>query len=201
MSRIPFFPLISIGFAVSLVASGCSLDPTEPVQADSVPEAPTESSAGPAQVPQERDPMMERGARFMTVVNEHKKRLEENPKDKEALYFLGNANFDINRFIKAREYYQQYLELDPEHPGVRTDLATSYYRTQDVNSALRELNTVLAKKPDHPAALFNLGFILDAEGRDRKKAVEVWETLISKHPDYERADEVRLRIEEIKKSS
>lgn len=197
------------------IMSGCSLDPTEPVQADSETVAPTASPlTGPIFKPvdttvtsqqiqpsDERDPLMERGARFMTIVSENKKRLEANPKDTEALFFLGNANYDINRVKKAQEYYLKYLELDPDHPGVRTDLASTFYRTQDVESALRELNTVLEKVPDHPAALFNLGFILDTEGKDRKRAVEVWEKLILKHPDYKRTGEVRLRIEEIKKSS
>lgn len=151
--------------------------------------------------PSGRDPLMEQGAKFMAVVNQYKQRLEKNPKDKDALMFLGNANYDINRFEQAKEYYKRYLEIDPTHPGVRTDLATSYYKTQDVDSAVRELKTVLAQIPDHESALYNLGLILRQEKHDNPGAVKVWEALLKAHPNHPKAAEVRKQIAEMKKKS
>jgi tetratricopeptide (TPR) repeat protein len=144
---------------------------------------------------------MEQGAKFMVVVNQHKQRLEKNPKDKDALMFMGNANYDINRFDQAKEYYKRYLEIDPAHPGVRTDLATSYYRIKDVDSAVRELKTVLARTPEHEAALYNLGLILRQEKNDNPGAVKAWETLLKAHPNHPKAVEVRKQIDEMKKKS
>lgn len=155
----------------------------------------------PDHPPQGRDPVMERGAGFMAVLMQYKQRLEEDPKDKEALLFLGNANYDIARFEQAGEYYKRYLELDPTHAAVRTDLATTYYNTQDLDSSIRELRTVLAQAPDHAAALFNLGLMLARDKQDRPGAIKTWEALLRAHPDYPRAVEVRREIEELKKKS
>ncbi|MBI3597686.1 MAG: tetratricopeptide repeat protein [Nitrospirae bacterium] len=157
-------------------------------------------AAAPGQPPSGRDPQMEQGAQFMAVVMEYKRRLEKDPKDKEALLLLGNANYDINRFDQAKEYYQRYLEIDPERVGVRTDLATSYYNTKDVDSAVRELKSVVAQVPDHEAALYNLGLILWKDKQDKSGAIKAWETLLKAHPNYPKAAEVRKRIDEMKKS-
>jgi len=155
----------------------------------------------PGQAPPGRDPLMEQGAHFMSVVMDYKRRLEKDPKDKEALMFLGNANYDINRFDQAKEYYKRYLEIDPKHAGVRTDLATSYYKIKDVDSALREWKTVVAQDPNHEAALYNLGLILWQDKHDNKGAVTAWEALLKAHPSHPNAAEVRKRIAELKKKS
>ncbi len=137
----------------------------------------------------------------MAIVMQHKQRLEKNPKDKDALMFMGNANYDINRFDQAKDYYKRYLEINPTHPGVRTDLATSYYQTQDLESAVRELRTVLTRAPEHEAALYNLGLILSQEKQDKPGAVHAWESLLRAHPSHPKAAEVRKKIAEMKKKS
>ncbi|HUK56673.1 MAG TPA: tetratricopeptide repeat protein [Nitrospiria bacterium] len=159
---------------------------------------PTQAAGTPS--PSRRDPLMEQGAHFMSVVMEYKRRLEKNPKDKEALLFLGNANYDINRFDQAKDYYKRYLDIDPTNAGVRTDLATSYYNVKDVDSALRELKSVLSQVPDHEAALYNVGLILWKDKQDKPGAINAWETLLKTHPNYPKAAEVRKQMDEIKKS-
>ena len=144
---------------------------------------------------------MEQGAKFMAVVMQHKQRLEKNPKDKDALMFLGNANYDISRFDQAKDYYKRYLEVDPTHVGVRTDLATSYYKIKDVDSSIRELETVVAQVPDHETALYNLGLILWQDKQDKPGAVKAWEALLKAHPNHPKAVEVRKQIAEMKKKS
>jgi tetratricopeptide (TPR) repeat protein len=147
---------------------------------------------------QSRDPVMEAGARFMVRVTEYKQRLERNPEDMEALVFLGNANYDITRFDKASEYYERVLAIDPTNITVRTDLATSYYKTGQVDRALNEIQTVLQQSPDHETALFNLGIILLSDKTDRKGAIEAWEKLLKEHPDSARSQELRQTIEELR---
>ena len=177
-----------------------SVSPTPPaMQAREQPAAPPSQATG-APSPSGRDPLMEQGAKFMAVVMDYKRRLEKDPKDKEALLFLGNANYDINRFDQAKEYYKRYLEVDPMRAGVRTDLATSYYNLKDVNSALRELRTVLSQAPDHEAALYNFGLILWKNKQDKPGAIRAWETLLKTHPNYPKAAEVRRQIDEMSKS-
>lgn len=176
------------------------VSPTPPEVQAEVRAASPPPQPGGAPSPSGRDPLMEQGAKFMAVVMDYKRRLEKDPKDKEALLFLGNANYDIHRFDQAKEYYKRYLEIDPTRAGVRTDLATSYYNLKDVNSALRELRTVLTQAPDHEAALYNFGLILWKNKQDKPGAIQAWETLLKTHPNYPKAAEVRKQIDEISKS-
>lgn len=204
-----FFRVFALPVAI-LGMTACGMKPSisdPPVTVPpSAPEAqrqtPTfQKMPVPAGQPIGRDPLMEKGAQLMAVVMDYKRRLEKDPKDKESLMFLGNANYDINRFEQAKDYYKRYLELDPTHPGVRTDLATSYYKTGDVDSAVRELKRVVARIPDHEAALYNLGLILWQDKHNNAGAVEAWEALLKAHPNHPKAVEVREQVNEMKKES
>ena len=186
------FFLFSLLIASLLPTVSCQLNRSDP-------QGGAASSAAPE--PPGRDPVMQDGARFMAKVNAFKKRLEQDPKDREALLFLANANFDISRFAQARDYYKQYLELDPDHSGARTDLATAYYNMQDADSAIRELKTVLKRTQDHPAALYNLGVILAKDRRDPAGAIQAWEALLAANPGDPRAAQIREQIGLLKKKS
>jgi len=202
------FPVLVLGIAVIVpMACGTESSSSNPSESHSATAAASSGqtptfhripvTTGP---PTGRDPLMEQGAKFMATVMEQKRRLERDPKDKDALRFLGNANFDINRFETAKTYYERYLEIDPAQPEVRTDLATSYYKTKDVDSALRELRAVVAQHPDHEAALFNLGLILKQDKHDNRGAIQAWEALLNSHPDHPRSAEIRKEVEAMKKS-
>jgi tetratricopeptide (TPR) repeat protein len=209
VSRLQAFLSVLILTVVVAGQSACGSKPssTSPSVSPTLPEAqarehgaspPAQTGGAPSL--SGRDPLMEQGAKFMAVVMDYKRRLEKDPKDKEALLFLGNANYDINRFDQAKEYYKRYLEVDPTRSGVRTDLATSYYNLKDVDSALRELKTVLSQAPDHEAALYNFGLILWKYKQDKPGAIQAWETLLKTHPNYPKAAEVRKQIDEMSKS-
>ncbi|MBI3812720.1 MAG: tetratricopeptide repeat protein [Nitrospirae bacterium] len=207
--RLLFHLVILPAVILGLTACGSKSSPPGPsVNVQSPP--PNVQEPGPAfqpapavpeRTPSVRDPLMEQGAKFMAVVMQYKQRLEKDPKDKDALMFLGNANYDINRFGQAKDYYKRYLEIDPKHAAVRTDLATSYYKVRDVDSAVRELKTVVAQVPDHEAALYNLGLILWQDKHDNPGAVQAWEVLLKAHPNHPKAAEVRKQIAEMKKKS
>lgn len=192
MAQISGMLRISILCFLILVIPGCSQNPS----------SGSSSGTNSSEVQAEgRDLLMEQGASFMAVVTEHKERLKENPRDKTSLLFLGNANYDISRFERAKEYYHRYLEIDPDHIGARTDMATSYFNMKETDAAIRELRTVLKQAPEHEAALFNLGLILAGNDLDREGAIQAWERLLLTHPDHAKAEEVRRQIEEMKKAS
>lgn len=119
----------------------------------------------------------------MAEISSYKERLKSNPKDLEALIFLGNSNFDIKRFEKAKELYIQALMIDPKNPSVRTDLASCFRSLGQSDQAIVELETVLALNPDHPPALFNLGVILLNDKGDKNGAIQTWQHLLKKHPE------------------
>jgi len=136
-------------------------------------------------------------SRVMEQINLYKERLEANPKDLEALIALGNANFDIQRFDKARELYLRALEINPMNITVRTDLASSYRNLGEAELALKELNQVLSIDSKHETALYNLGVLLLNDKDDPKGAVETWEKLIATRPDLAYAPELKKKIEEL----
>jgi len=115
----------------------------------------------------------------MQRIAEYKGRLEKNPKDIEALVFLGNSNYDIQRYEKAQEYYQRAIEVDPNNTHVRTDLASSYRQQGQIDQAIGELKQVLVQDPNQEAALYNLGVILLNDKGDRTGAVNVWKKLVA----------------------
>jgi cytochrome c-type biogenesis protein CcmH/NrfG len=140
------------------------------------------------------------GLGVMERIEGYRQRLEKNPKDLEALIFLGNANYDIQRFEKAAEYYERALALEPKNLLVRTDLATSYRNTGKVDQAVKELKQVLAIDPKHENALYNLGFILLNDKKDTQGALKAWGTLVSENPKDPRYDALRKKVRELKKA-
>ncbi|MHB8483137.1 MAG: tetratricopeptide repeat protein [Nitrospiria bacterium] len=138
------------------------------------------------------------GTGLMGEINVYKDRLKKNPKDLEALIFLGNSNFDIKRFEKAKELYIQALSIDPKNPFVRTDLATCFRSLGQFDQAVVELRTVLAITPRHPPALFNLGVILLNDKGDQKGAIEVWQQLLESHPKDVLAKGLAEKINQLK---
>ncbi len=137
-------------------------------------------------------------ATVMQRINAYKERLKKDPKDLEALIALGNANFDIQRFDKARDLYQRALDINPHDATVRSDLASCYRNLGDVEAAYRELENVLALSPTNETALYNIGVIRLNDRNDKKGAIEAWEKLIATHPDVSYAEELKQRIEELK---
>lgn len=136
----------------------------------------------------------------MQQINQYRQRLEANPKDLEALIALGNANFDIQRFEKAKELYLRALEIDPNNVRVRTDLASAYRNLGDVEKAFEELDRVLSIDPKHETALYNLGVLLLNDRQDVKGAIRSWEKLMATHPHLAYAEDLKKKIEELKKS-
>lgn len=87
---------------------------------------------------------------------------ELNNKDQDITIALGNLNFDIGytqknneRLIKARNYYQNILEQNPNNIEIRTDLALTYFlQTNPENEkAVTEFQKSLAINPKHEKTL------------------------------------------------
>lgn len=189
-------------FLISL--SGCQKQEKVPVSTPPPP-APVASSdplpsPSPGNPHSGASPAPASGApvSFMQKLTEYKARLEKDPKDIEALVFLANANFDIQRFEKAKEFYLKALEIDPNNAHVRTDLASSYRNLGETDQALDELNRVLKADPHHEVALYNSGIILLNDKNDPKRAVAAWEKLVALKPDDPLSNELRDKIKELR---
>jgi cytochrome c-type biogenesis protein CcmH/NrfG len=125
--------------------------------------------------------------------------LKSNPNDAQLLYKVGNVYYDTQQFPEAIQYYEKALTLNGNAVDVRTDMATAYFYTGNVDKALAEVNEVLKTDPKHANALFNQGMYLWKGKMDIKGAVTSWKKLLETNPDYEHRDQVQAFITQAEK--
>jgi hypothetical protein len=91
-------------------------------------------------------------------------RLQTDPKNVETLSSLATVYDNLSQqnvtyLPYAVKYWEQVVALTPADDDARTDLATDYFREHKTDAAIKELNTVLARNPDHVNANLNLGIM------------------------------------------
>jgi cytochrome c-type biogenesis protein CcmH/NrfG len=129
------------------------------------------------------------------------KRLEDqlkgDPKNFEALRQLGNLRYDERKYAEAAAVYARALEVHPDDVDVRSDRGGALLQSEQVDEAIKELNTVLVKSPTHPQALFILGVALIEGKNDREGALASWKKLVASHPDLPELDAVKRQIQQV----
>jgi tetratricopeptide (TPR) repeat protein len=83
----------------------------------------------------------------------------------EAGFVMGDVLRRQEVFDLAANVYQSILREDPGFPEVHTKLAYVFYRTGDLDGAMREASGVLAQNPSNAEAHKNLGLALMAMSR------------------------------------
>lgn len=79
---------------------------------------------------------------------------------------LGNGFFDLKNFEEAEKWYSKALEKNPDDADVRTDLGSTFMEraNPDIDRAIKEYQTSLAKNPNHENTLYNLTLALTRKG-------------------------------------
>lgn len=142
-----------------------------------------------------QDPQL---AKAMEEIAQYRQRVDQNPKDVEALSALGNVNLTLGRPDHAKEWYERALKIDPNQQGTRMDLAIAFRYMKKPDEAIEQLKVVLAKDPKNAAALFNMGIILLEDKHDQPAAIAKWESLMKAHPDDPRVPQLRQMVEGLK---
>jgi cytochrome c-type biogenesis protein CcmH/NrfG len=124
--------------------------------------------------------------------------LKANPNDPDTLAKVGNVYFDSHQYGDAINYYVQALKLRPDNPDVRTDLGTAYWYSGNADKAIEQFQQSLKIRPDHAGTLFNLGVVRWQGKADPKGAVQAWEELLRRNPDYPQKQQVLDYIEKAK---
>lgn len=119
------------------------------------------------------------------------------PKDFKKLVEMGNHYFDHQQFHDAMVVYRKALEIDSANLDVRTDFAACLNFMGDFAGAKKELEKILAKKPNHIVANFNLGVVHINLGQN-EKARTYWNKYLELDPSSPRAQEVRKLLAELK---
>lgn len=108
---------------------------------------------------------------------------------------LANYFYDQNQWLKAIEWYQKTLELDPKNVNAHTDLGTAYFNVGQPRDALGEYAKSLELDPQHEPTLFN-SIVVNMEGtRDLEAAQRAWDRLHKLDPNYPGLDRLKQRLE------
>jgi tetratricopeptide (TPR) repeat protein len=124
--------------------------------------------------------------------------LKTNPDDFDTIMKVANLYFDGRQYLGAIKYYQLAAKGEPKNADLLTDLGTSLWYTGDADGAITEFQTALKYQPDHPGTLFNLGVVRWQGKGDPKGAVQAWEELLQRNPNYPEKQQVREYIEKAK---
>lgn len=128
---------------------------------------------------------------------EPKARLNENPNDAEAAATLGNIYYDLGDAPRAILYYLVVLGIDPNQPGVRTDMGAMLWKNGDIGLAEQAFRRVIADHPGFGNAYINLGHLLREARKNTAQAKEIWRALVTGYPDDPAvAEAIRLLAKE-----
>jgi cytochrome c-type biogenesis protein CcmH/NrfG len=120
--------------------------------------------------------------------------LKTTPEDFDTVIKVANLYFDGQQFPDAVKYYQLAKKTQPNNPDLLTDLGTSLWYTGDADGAIAQFQEALKYRPNHPGTLFNLGVVRWQGKRDPKGAVQAWEELLQRNPDYPQKQQIQEYI-------
>lgn len=105
--------------------------------------------------------------------------LKIEPTYSQACYYLGLTYSALFEHEKAAEYYKKAIALDPDYLAARANYAGMLLDTGGVDEAIRQLNTVLVREPNHAEALgmqaqaYRLKDLYPQSIESAKKAVKI----------------------------
>ena len=138
------------------------------------------------------------GAPMMAEVQDLEARIAKDPKDAEALRRLGDLNFDISNWQKARDLYGRYLELRPGDPDVMTDLGVTYRGLKEFDRALELFDRVGKTAPDHWQSRYNQVVVLAFDLNKVDAARQVLAELQRLQPNNQKVSELAAAVEKRK---
>jgi len=127
--------------------------------------------------------------------------VNKNPNDFGSIVKLGNLYYDSRQYPQAIELYERALKIHPDTADVRTDLGTAFWYTGDADKALAEFQKSLKINPNHPGTLFNMGIVKWQGKMDPSGAVQAWEDLLKRNPNYPQKQQIEELIAKAKQHS
>lgn len=136
----------------------------------------------------------------MLLVQALKKRLDENPKDMEALSMLGNAHMMIREFDKAAELYERLVALNVKELDARTNLALIRVQQKRYDDAVALLKENLQYSPDNGPSVFNLGIIYLDYLKQPNEASALWEPWLERNGGDPVGEQMRTMLSRYQKT-
>jgi cytochrome c-type biogenesis protein CcmH/NrfG len=149
-------------------------------------------SQSPQITPEQQKAMVEKAAAPLLVS------LKENPDDFDSIVKVANLYYDGQQYPDAVTFYERAVNIQPQNADVITDLGTSFWYTGDADKAITEFQTALKYQPGRASTLFNLGIVRWQGKKDAKGAVQAWEELLRKNPNFPEKEKLQEFIERAK---
>lgn len=116
-------------------------------------------------------------------LDEIDKRLKKSVGNSSDYLRLGNVRFDQGDYLKAIEYYEKALELEPHYVDAWVNIGGALGNLGQHDEAIKAYNKAIEIKPNIAEAWFNKGNSLcDLEQYD--KAIEAYNKAIDIKPDF-----------------
>ncbi|HEY1340772.1 MAG TPA: tetratricopeptide repeat protein, partial [Bryobacteraceae bacterium] len=90
---------------------------------------------------------------YRKAVDEFAKALQEDPTYSQAAFYLASTYNALFEEEKAQEYFQKAIAIDPDYLQARANYAGALLDVGNVDEAIRQINAVLQRQPNHAAAL------------------------------------------------
>jgi len=180
-----------LGVALGYLFRG-SASPTVQAAAASAPVDGTSQQGQPAQgqiTPEQQKAMVDKAVAPLLET------LKTSPDDFNTIVQLANLYYDGRQYPEAVKYYRLAVKSQPTNADVLTDLGTTLWYMGDADGAITEFQTALKYRPDHPGTLFNLGIVRWQGKLDPKGAVQAWEELLRRNPNFPQKQQVQEYID------
>ena len=189
-----FHWVLPVFLMVAWVAIGCNQtqNPSTGQPAANTPPAPPQQSLKLYMVP------LDQSKFSMASIQQNKSKIQTEPKNVVALMELGHANFMIQRFDVAMDYYERVLKIDPKSVEARISLSNTYIFTQNLDGSMGQLDKILEGDKNNAEALYNKGLISLLSRGDSAGAKRYWDQLIKSHPDHQLSYDVKQELSKMK---
>ncbi|MDE3095375.1 MAG: tetratricopeptide repeat protein [Chloroflexota bacterium] len=125
--------------------------------------------------------------------------LQQNPANKDALFELGEMNFQAGRNAEAIASFTKLVALDPANGHAMRDIGTANFNLGRADEAKTWWLKALKVDPNDVQAHYNMGFAYaNAQPKDLAAAVKEWETVIRLDPTSQLAQTARVHVDGLK---
>jgi len=135
--------------------------------------------------------------RYDEAIPEFYAELQNDPRDNQAMLYLGDTYVRQGQFDKAKEVLEHAAKFQTSNPLIHLDMGIVYMETADQAGAIRELTKTVELEPDNVNAHFRLARIYQSMGkRDEAKVEFAKASSLNKKTDeglYKRIAEANAR--------
>jgi Tfp pilus assembly protein PilF len=135
--------------------------------------------------------------KYAEAIPEFEAELANDPKNNQAMIYLGDTFIRENQFDRGRAVLEQADKYQTSDSLIHLDLGIAYMETGDKDGAVREFNKTVALEPDNVTAHFRLATLYRTMGKkDEAKAEFAKANTLNKKRDdsvYKRISDANTR--------